>query len=51
MKIIRENEETHCPEVKKILESKPSWIVNWGTTIIAVVLMITAVISWKLFVH
>jgi hypothetical protein len=49
MKTSPENEETHCPEVQKILDGKPSWIVYWGTAIITLVLMIIAGISWKLF--
>ncbi len=50
MKNKEETMEKHSPEVKKILETPPAWIVRWGTLLITLVLVTTVLIMWLGFV-
>jgi hypothetical protein len=46
MKNIEAKRELHCPEVREILDKSPSWIIRWGTLVITLAIIITALIIW-----
>ncbi|HPT32575.1 MAG TPA: hypothetical protein PLW67_12080 [Prolixibacteraceae bacterium] len=43
------NSGEHCPEVRKIMEKKPGWIIRWGTLLITVAVVISIILWWRLF--
>ena len=46
MKNIEDKRGLHSPEVREIMDKSPSWIIRWGTLVITLVLIITALIIW-----
>ena len=46
MKNTEDHRELHSPEVREIMDKSPSWIIRWGTLVITLVLIITALIIW-----
>lgn len=43
------NSGEHCPEVRKIMEKKPGWIIRWGTLLISFLVLTVIIFSWKYF--
>jgi hypothetical protein len=43
---IEDKRELHSPEVREIMDKSPSWIIRWGTLMITLALIITALIIW-----
>jgi hypothetical protein len=43
---IEDKRELHSPEVREIMDKSPSWVVRWGTVVITLALIITALIIW-----
>jgi hypothetical protein len=41
---IEDKRELHSPEVREIMDKSPSWVVRWGTVVITLALIITALI-------
>ena len=46
MKNKEDNREMHSPEVRKIMDSQPSWLVRWGTVVITLVVILAILLFW-----